>query len=231
MEGLIDVNPADVKSFWIIGAGRFGGIAAKRLAARYTRSSLLVVDISDVALRRLSGLPVKTVQGDGVDFLAGCLTGKDIPSYIVPAVPVHLAFEWLKRKLWQDFEVIRVFVPERAASILPNPTRAEADKLYSSYANFLCPDDCPEPPAVCTVTGEKRQGFLYRDLQDLRVEGFVSIGLRSVQLAPGVGGYKPVDLWSALEKVRQAGTEKGFLLSTACLCHGVVNAFRLANRA
>lgn len=230
MDGLVNNNKTDAKSFWIIGGGRFGRIAAGRLAAKHPQSSLLVVDNSDLALRRLSDLPVKTLQRDGVDFLADCLTGNDIPSCIVPTVPVHLAFEWLKKKVGQRFEMTRVSIPEQAERILPNPIRAETGKLYSSYATFVCPDNCPEPPGSCTVTGEKRRGLLYRNLQELKIEGFVSIGIRSVQLVPGVGGYETGALWSALEKVAQVGAEKGFLLSTACLCHGVMDAFQLCNR-
>ena len=218
----------NTKDFWIIGAGRFGRIAAERLAARYHQASFLVVDSSAQALRSLEDLPVKTVREDGMAFLAGHLTAEEFPSFIVPAVPVHLAFEWLKRKLEPAFTVLSTPVPEKAAGVLPNPLLAGTGKLYASYAGFVCPDNCPEPPGICTVTRSKRKGLLYRDFQSLHVEGFISIGIQSRQLAPGLGGFEPEVLWAALEKIMKTGFEKGFLLGTACLCHGVLDAFKLS---
>jgi len=61
----------------------------------------------------------------------------------------------------------------------------------------------------------------------MNVDGFLTLGIRSLQLAPGVGGYRPEALWSVLEKVLEVGAEKNYLLSTACLCHGVLDSFRL----
>ncbi|MCL6611892.1 MAG: hypothetical protein K6T66_10185 [Peptococcaceae bacterium] len=217
------------KTFWIMGCGRFGRIAASRLMAKYPRACFTVVDLSVRSLGLLSDLPapVRAVQSDAAGFLADNLAGEDIPSYIVPAVPVHLAYEWLKRKLQPVFELEKIPVPEQAARRLPNPVPGGTGTLYSSYADFVCPDNCPEPESICTVTRQKRKGLLYRDYLNLNIEGFVSLGIRSVQLAPGVGGYKPEVLWPVLEKVRQTGTAKDYLLSTACLCHGVMDAFRL----
>ena len=52
--------------------------------------------------------------------------------------------------------------------------------------------------------------------------------IRSHQLAPGVGGYKPEALQESLLKISQG---KGLVLySTACLCHGVVHAFKLPDK-
>lgn len=213
--------------FWIIGAGRFGKMAAERLSARYPGASMLVVDKSEDALGRLSGLPVSKIQGDGAAFLEDCLQGDRNPTWIVPAVPVHLAFEWLKKKINHEFEVINIDVPGWVDGVLPNPFRAGKGVLYASYADFTCPDNCSEPGDFCTVTGKKRKGKLYRDFAGLDIDGFVSVGIRSLQLAPGVGGYAPGVLQSVLETVRQTGDGKNFLLSTACLCHGVMNAFKL----
>lgn len=220
-------NEVKEYTFWIFGYGRFGRIAASRLAAKYPRASFTVVDSSAPALEGIRKLPVRAVQADAAGFLAGGLTGKDTPDFIIPAVPVHLAYEWLKKKLEPVCGVVSVSVPDQAALRLPNSFPAGTGRLYSSYATFVCPDDCPEPPDICTITGQDRPGALYRDFLKLEIEGFVSLGIRSRQLAPGVGGYKPEALWRALETVKLTGTEKDYLLSTACLCHGVMDAFRL----
>lgn len=217
----------DRSVFWIIGAGRFGRIAAARLSGRYPQASFLVVDIRAQALRQFSALPVNTLREDGAVFLAGNLQSNGFPAYIIPAVPVHLAFEWLKIKLEPSFAVSKVSLPRELAGAFPTLVPAGTGKLFISYATFKCPDNCPEHPKFCTVTGEKRLGRLYRDLHELKIKSFFSLGIRSYQLAPGVGGYKPEALWSALEKVRAAGTGNNFLFSTACLCHGVIDAFHL----
>lgn len=212
--------------FWIFGYGRFGRIAFSRLAAGYPRASFTVVDSRAAALDEILKLPVRAVQADAAGFLAGSLTPENAPDFIIPAVPVHLAYEWLKKKD-PISGAIRIPVPDRAALRLPNAFPAETGRLYASYATFVCPDDCPEPPDICTVTGEDRPGALYRDFQQLEIEGFISLCVRSRQLAPGVGGYGPEALWRALETVKRAGAEKDYLISTACLCHGVMDAFRL----
>ncbi|MHB8984782.1 MAG: Rossmann-fold NAD(P)-binding domain-containing protein [Eubacteriales bacterium] len=217
----------DKKVFWIIGAGRFGQIAAARLSARYPQASFLVVDIRAGALDQLAALPVNTVQEDGVGFLAKQPLDNDFPSYIIPAVPVHLAFEWLKIKLGPALTVSKISLPQELTGAFSNSVMAGTGKLFISYATFLCPDDCPEHPRRCSATGRKRLGRLYRDLEELEIKDFYTLCIRSFQLAPGVGGYKPEALWSTLEKIMAVGPENNYLMSTACLCHGVTDAFRL----
>lgn len=228
---MLNADYAGASSFWIIGAGRFGRLAAKRLLPKYPEALFLVVDNNRQALDVLGELPVKVIQADGVGFIIDNLTGKDVPSYVVPAVPVHLAFEWLKKKLEPVYGVAKIPVPEQAVRALANSITAETGKLYASYADFVCPDDCPEPPLVCTITGEKRKGFLYQDFSELKIDGYKSLNIRSHQLAPGVGGYKPRELTAVLEEVMRTGIEKDYLLSTACLCHGVMDSFRLQRKA
>jgi hypothetical protein len=52
-------------------------------------------------------------------------------------------------------------------------------------------------------------------------ENYASLVVRSRQLAPGVGGYRPEDLFSMYERVQKGASP--FLISTACRCHGVVS--------
>ena len=96
--------------------------------------------------------------------------------------------------------------------------------LYTSLANFLCPEDCPEPSQYCTVTGKRRPKPLYKILMDL-YGPFESRVIRSQQLGPGVGGFKPevlIDLVEDTQKRRD--TDRLILISTACRCHGVTSA-------
>jgi hypothetical protein len=93
-----------------------------------------------------------------------------------------------------------------------------------SYADFICPDDCPEPD-VCTITGKRREKPLYELLRSLDV-GFRVHIIRSHQLAPGLGGYTVADLKRAAETL--AGHRNGkWLVGTACKCHGILTAFEI----
>jgi hypothetical protein len=66
--------------------------------------------------------------------------------------------------------------------------------------------------------------ILHEYLKSIRVKNFESIVIRSQQLAPGVGGYPPAALFDALDQIRDM--QSPVLLSTACSCHGVMNAFK-----
>ena len=46
--------------------------------------------------------------------------------------------------------------------------------------------------------------------------------IRSFQLGPGIGGYRPRDLYDLLDQVESS--DEAILLSTACRCHGVMTA-------
>jgi hypothetical protein len=49
--------------------------------------------------------------------------------------------------------------------------------------------------------------------------------IRSRQLAPGVGGFRTVDLLRLLKDLqRQEVRGRPFLIGTACRCHGVISA-------
>jgi hypothetical protein len=94
-----------------------------------------------------------------------------------------------------------------------------------SNADFRCPHDCPEPGAICPSTGQPRPRVMHAYLSALAFEGYTAMVIRSLQLAPGVGGFKAATLWDCW---RTLHNRRGrFLFSTACKCHGVMNAFTL----
>ncbi len=57
-------------------------------------------------------------------------------------------------------------------------------------------------------------------LEELNIPNFCSQVIRSYQLGPGIGGYRPEQLFQLLADIRQSRTP--LLVSTACRCHGVV---------
>ena len=111
---------------------------------------------------------------------------------------------------------------------IPNVRHGSGSQVYSSIADFLCPEDCPEPSGNCTHTGEPRPCLLYEQLERLTNEEIPSIVVKSRKLAPGVGGFRPAALFTALEAVSAATGP--VLLSPACSCHGVLNAFEIRPR-
>jgi len=207
---------------WIVGAGRFGMMALcklqNRIGARY-----VVIDLNPLTCEDAHVVTEAIVCRDGVDFLSERLNRMGGPRWIIPAVPVHLAYEWLRRRL-RGVKLIRpVPVPADVEGCFPNPMRGRNGELYLSNADFMCPANCSEPDRVCSYTGKARPCILFQELRKFQHDRFRSVVIRSRQLAPGVGGYTPRDLYSALDAIVSA--DGPVLMSTACKCHGVMHAF------
>jgi len=208
-------------TYLIIGCGRFGSRAAEKLFQKDSRSKIIVVDKSKKALQKISRLPVETVVRDGVSYLDQFFSKVQKIDYIIPAVPLHLAFEFILSQL-KPLGAKRNRIPP--ISGLPNPVIGKTGDLYTSLANFLCSEDCPEPARYCTATGEKREKPLYQMLKNLKGP-FESKVIRSEQLGPGIGGFRPRALLNLLEDIkRKKNSGRSILVSTASRCHGVTSA-------
>jgi hypothetical protein len=209
-------------SYLILGTGKFGRLALRRLARQDAAASLVGVDCDPAALGVApAGLRDWTrVQAEAIAFLVGHWGGDGRWDWIIPMVPVHVAFQWLLAgplagSAWQP-----AAVPEALAELIPGARRGPQGELYLSRARHLCPDDCAEPE-VCPVSGESRDPPLHQELASLPLAGYEIRVIPSQQLAPGVGGYPP---WRLLDLARDMGTIKGnVLIATACRCHGVVH--------
>jgi hypothetical protein len=212
---------------FIIGAGHFGSRAA-RLLNQESKAPLFVLDVNEDSLLQLEGLPVKRIAYDGILFLADNFHLLNPSHTIIPAVPVHLAYEWVKRHLRDSYVINMVHVPEEIKSFLPHIWPGSEGSLLVSYADFECPDDCPEPD-FCTVTGEERDRPLYDLLNRLQAQGFRIHVIRSRQLAPGLGGYGAGDLAEAAKTLRLDEKAK-WLLGTSCKCHGILTALEIQKR-
>ncbi len=208
-----------MKRIWIIGGGRFGALALERLSALLSDARFTVIDPAGDALESMGGSGPELITTDGVGFLAEHLRPGSGPDWIIPALPVHLAAEWCLAKLGPE-RAQRIEIPAEILSSLPNPMRGEGGDVYVSHADFICPDDCPEPAQMCTATGEPRKPNLFDVLRDTPFPGFDSQVIRSRQLGPGVGGYRPRQLFDLLDQLEKA--KDNHLVSTACRCHGVL---------
>jgi hypothetical protein len=206
--------------YWILGAGRFGQLAVERLLARRRPPYLVVVDRDLEKLRPLAEEPVELVHQEIVDFLLA--SRENEPDWVIPAAPIHVAFAWLSRALSERGGADMLAVPEAVDAQVPNPWRDGKGGLYTSVAHFRCPDNCSEPRDRCTATGLPRAGDLFSLLAKVKVPGYVPVVVRSHQLAPGVGGYRP----SALRRLmaRADAATGPILVATACRCHGVIHA-------
>lgn len=207
---------------WVMGAGHFGRLAIKRLPEDHPGAKLTAVD-----LKEARGLPerVRFVKGDAADFLFTDFDER--VAWIVPAVPVHLAFEWLLKELGASAG--RARVPDGVVELLvarniPSVQRTDDGSLLVSAAATTCPDDCPEPAKLCPATGEAREEDLFAMLGGMDVPGWPVHVVRSRQLSVGVGGFSPRDLLLLRESVPKRG---GLLVATACRCHGVVSGLAI----
>ena len=207
--------------YLIIGCGHFGSRAAKKLFQRDSNSKIIVVDKSKKALQIVSRLPIQTVVCDGISYLNQFLSeGREV-DYIIPAVPFHLAFEFILSQLNSSRAKRRKLPP---LSGLPNPELGKTGDLYTSLADFLCSEDCPEPAQYCFTTKKKRLKPLHQILNDMQ-GAFESRVIRSHQLTCGVGGFQPEALLRALEdSKRKKKRSRVVLISTASRCHGVTSA-------
>ena len=208
-------------TYLIIGCGHFGSRAVKKLFQKDSQTKILVIDKNKKALQKVSRLPVETTVCDGIIYLNQFLSEGQKADYIIPAVPLHLAFEFILSQS-KPLGGKRRKVP--TLSGLPNPMMGKTGDLYTSLANFLCSEDCPEPARYCTATGKRREKPLYQILNDLKGP-FESRVIRSHQLTLGVGGFKPEALLDLLENIKKrAKPHRSILISTASHCHGVTSA-------
>jgi hypothetical protein len=208
-----------MEEIWIIGVGRFGQIAFQRLSDAGKDRHFVLVDPVAEKLRWCNSATATLVVSDGIEFLEKHLKKGRKPDWIIPALPVHLAAEWFLLHLGPT-RLKRVPLPSELDVLVPNPIRGSEGNLYVSHADFKCPADCDEPRDICSITRKMLKQNMYGLLGNLDIKPFKTLNLRSHQLGPGIGGYRPEKLWELMENVEQA---PGLILvSTACRCHGVI---------
>jgi hypothetical protein len=212
-------------SYLIIGCGHFGARAVEKLHKKDPLPKIIAVDKDKEAIKKVSLLPVETVVCDGLFYLNHFFSEDQSTNYIVPTVPFHLAFEFILSQL-KPWGARRKKVPPLSG--MPNPEVSRKGDLYTTLADFLCPEDCPGPAQYCPVTKKKHPKPLYEILSDLKGP-FESSVVRSRQLEPGVGGFQFMELVDLLKYVKRIGRSKHpILISTASDCHGVTSAMSFA---
>ncbi|MFH1112454.1 MAG: hypothetical protein V1792_00905 [Pseudomonadota bacterium] len=204
----------DPKRYLIIGYGRFGRLAARRLRLYDPECAIILVERDGAKLKDTLPPHVTVFNEDALSFLIGSgqVESTDI---IIPMVPFHLAASFIVSSVKGCGEML---YPRELDALLPNPFPLNRNVICCGRADFVCPDDCPEGD-LCTVTGLPRKP-LYDDLEGIEIPGFTTVVQRSSQILPGVGGYPVHDLQRLTRLIRPGK----YLAATSCKCHGVVTA-------
>jgi hypothetical protein len=200
-----------------------------KLLVSKLNSPAWVVDLDKSRIEQVDGDSVHGLLAEGARFMTENFDRFHPSNVVVPAVPFHLAFEWLKTYTSGNVVIRKNKIPAGIKPLVPHAWDGRAGDLLVSHADFRCPDDCPEPEGYCTVTREKRELPLHRRLGNVRMTGYHVHIVESRQLAPGVGGYRVEDLRQLYDRVKRGG-KSGWLIGTACKCHGVVTAAEVEPR-
>ena len=210
-----------METIWIIGAGHFGQLAVKRIAQRKPDCRLVVVDPDPGQLKAAqANAEIIACRGNGIDFLNQYLKPGAQVDWIIPSLPLHMAWEWCRCQLGKN-HLKAAPAPTNLAPMLPNVSHDPAGvHLYASHADFICPDNCSEPEKRCSITRKPREQNMYDYIADLMPMGFRARVLRSRQLCPGVGGLIPGELLALAEQIQSHPGKH--LVATSCKCHAVV---------
>lgn len=212
----IIVNNEEFKDVWVVGAGKYGIKAGLWIKNKYPNINLKIIDIKEEITNQ--NLKVNFIHtNDVVSFLDKKIGENSV--LIIPCIPIHLAFEFILKILNPNYEKANIF--DEINKKYPNEIFSNKDTIYTSIADFICPEDCPAPANYCFKTGKKREYNLY-DYIESKEDKFEAFVIKSYQIFPGVGGYSSRQLLDCLENIKKSNKNK-FLISTACRCHGVIN--------
>jgi hypothetical protein len=207
---------------FIVGFGKFGRLALTQGTHLWKKARVWIIDFRPEALIiQESGPPAGIrVLADGPRFLTRFQKWIRDDDWVIPALPIHLAWRWLELNLKTPKGRLPVLPPKIIGPGLPfHQTGPQG--LYLSYADFLCPEKCPAPAHHCYKTKKKRDVPLWKFIADQPgLEGSLGV-IESRQMAPGVGGYAFKELRKVRDLARKANPP--FFVATACRCHGVIN--------
>ena len=217
-------------SYLILGAGKFGRLALQRLARQDAAASFLVVDRDPEALSAARDLGIPGFAGvasEAVAFLAANLKEEAPWDWLIPMVPVHVAWAWLLAGPLKGWETVAA--PEVLEDVGPVCFRGPEGQLYFSRAAHLCPDDCSR--AGFGLPGERRVpgGAAVCGTGSPEAARAVPSGwLAAGNWPPGWGAIRPEELLALAREL--AGMNGRILIATACRCHGVVHGLRRSGR-
>lgn len=215
------MSSGEFKRFWVLGAGKFGSAAVRSLLRNSPKAEITVVDKTPYDPPNLS---VQFVRCDAIPWFAENFTQNTSVDSIVPAIPEHLFGEWLKYFMKANGLLPSPWsLPRSLLDKLPNPVLLSDSKALLSHANFLCPTTCIEPENICSHTRLPRPQPLYTLIKEVCPASLSPCVIRSHQLAPGVGGLIPHEIWDIYDGITSS-VPTPLLTGTSCKCHGVIEA-------
>ena len=84
---------------FIVGFGKFGKKALDRVTSLWGKARVWIIDQSPEALGSKKNLPGIRVLADGPQFLTKYQDWIKDEDWVIPALPVHLAWKWLDLNL------------------------------------------------------------------------------------------------------------------------------------
>ena len=230
----------------VVGGGNFGVKALQHLSkidrvlVVDPNGNCLAKDYVEYVVRDLEEFLVIERHGtalliaDGAEILAKLLEKRVTLRYVVPAAPMHVAYEALKNFLkWKGFNVKpfhRISPIARELEVLGVEVHLAPSHgmLVASYMPFTmkCRLPCSEP-SVCPVTGKVKPTQLYKAFNNILSRYFRrSLVLTSILLAESIGGYDPKPLQNFATKLSNEIVSGDVVaIATACSCHGIANIF------
>ena len=236
----------------VVGGGCYGSYYVRQLgramrAGAVTWDRVCVVD-RDPACRVALEIPtlaesttpaIDVVVSDWTlffhQYLAGASQHREsaaldaiVPSPLMP----HLMFEWLRARAmerWPD-RIIATRPLERTPNV-PWQRAAPDGTHYVSFAEWMCPINCVEPPLCPEISGPRTWSFppaLRAYVDEERRRGAPLVGpviFHCRHRAYGVGMFDTRDVVAADDVVREAGLlgAADVLVGTVSHCHGAIN--------
>lgn len=197
----------------VIGGGHFGQLAVERLGPR------VVAVVEPEPTTELMALGAPLVRADGIAHAGRVLAAPQPPRFLAPMLPLHFLARWLELATGRAKPLA---LPAKALPQAALTIPAGDSSWHLSLADFRCPDDCPEPPEKCYISGKPRGAAMYERLASIHLPGHETATLRSYQLAPGVGGLLATEMLDLAQRVKARRGK--WVLGSSCLCHGVVEA-------
>jgi hypothetical protein len=207
---------------FIVGFGKFGQLALTKISRRWPEARIWILDPAPEHLTQGKKLSAIRVLDKGEDFLWKNQDHLAPDDWIIPAVPFHLAGDWVKRVLSRNLAVRKIKPPRNLGKGLSFALYLQKD-FYVSLADFVCPEHCPSPQGFCFKTREPRPQRLREILAAQPLSRGTLEIIESHQLAPGLGGFTFGELKLTGEILLR--TDPPLFLATACPCHGVISGF------
>ena len=114
--------------YLILGAGKFGRLALERLSQDDAAATFQIVDRTPQALQAIRGLSparVELVEAEAAAFLTAGLQDSSPWDWLIPAVPEHVVFSWLRQGPLAGPDWQTVPVPPELTKLTPVAWRGQ----------------------------------------------------------------------------------------------------------